>query len=352
MRIGLLTLTQRPTRSYAEAWEEDLREVVEADRLGISEAWITEHFGPFRSNMLPLADLFICKAAGLTKQIRMGPGIRALPIFHPVQVATEAALCDQLSGGRYMAGFGAGGEAGRDVARDLGIGTADERRDRMFEAMDLIQRCWTEADSFDFDGRFYQCKNVKINPVPLQQPMPVALACSRTDSTLQYAATHGMHPLISFFDPPSGLADMGQIYMDAGKEAGVATRRSEIRMPRFVHVAETSKQARLEAEDWAPHLERRKQLFAWQFRRLVLESGSLADVTLDSMADAGSIFIGDPDSVYQGIKAMYDDVGGFGVLLLMTGTDIGDPENPFNSMRLFMEHVAPRLAKLDPDAPA
>ena len=41
-----------------------------------------------------------------------------------------------------------------------------------------------------------------------------------------------------------------------------------------------------------------------------------------------------------------------GVRLVMTGTDVGDPENPFNSMRLFMEHVAPRLAKLDPDVPA
>src|SRR5207249_3728175 len=120
--------------------------------------------------------------------------------------------------------------------------------------------------------------NVKINPLPLQQPLPAALACSRTDSTLQYAATHGMYPLISFFDPPAGLADMGQIFMDAGKEAGTDTRRADIRMPRFVHVAETSKQAWLEAQDWVPHMERRKQLFAWQFRRLVPPGGSLEDV--------------------------------------------------------------------------
>jgi alkanesulfonate monooxygenase SsuD/methylene tetrahydromethanopterin reductase-like flavin-dependent oxidoreductase (luciferase family) len=221
----------------------------------------------------------------------------------------------------------------------------------MFEAMDLIQRCWIEPEAFDYDGRFYQCKNVKINPLPLQQPLPVALACSRTDSTLQYAATHSMNPLISFFDPPAGLADMGQTYMDAGKAAGRETRRGDIRMPRFVHVADTTKQARAEAEDWAPHLERRKQLFGWQFRRLVPPGGLLEDVTIDSMADAGSIFIGDPDTVYRGIKAMYDEVGGFGVLLLMTGTDIGNPEDPFSSMRLFMEQVAPRLAKLDPDVP-
>src|SRR5436189_4130428 len=110
MEFGLLSLDERPNRVLADAWEEDLQEIVEADRLGFSEAWITEHFGPYRSNMLPLADLFIAKIAGLTKQIRLGPGIRALPLFHPVQVATGAAVCDHLSGGRYMAVSGAGGD--------------------------------------------------------------------------------------------------------------------------------------------------------------------------------------------------------------------------------------------------
>jgi len=349
MKIGLLTLTQRPTRTPGDAWEEDLREIVEADRLGVSEAWITEHFLPYRSNMIPFADHLICKAAGMTKQIRLGPGVRALPVFHPVQVASEAAVCDQLSGGRYMAGFGAGGEGGADVAKNLGIGTLEERRDRQFEAMDLILRCWNEDEPFDFEGRFYQCHNVRINPPTLQRPLPVALACSRSDASLQYAAAHGLNPLISFFDPPSGLAEYGQIFVDACIEAGKPPRRSDIRMPRFVHVAETTKQAWEEAADWIPHMERRKQLFNWQFRRLIPEGGSIDDVTLSSMADAGSIFIGDPETVYAGVKQMYDDVGGFGVLLLMTGTDIGNPEDPFSSMRLFMEQVAPRLADLNPD---
>ena len=351
MEFGLFSLTERPTRGPTEAWDEDLQEIVEADRLGFHEALISEHFLPFRSNMLPFADLLICKAAALTKQIRLGPGIRALPVFHPVQVATEAAVCDVLSGGRYVAGFGAGGEGGGDVAKNLGIGELSERRDRMLEAIDLILRCWTEPEPFDFDGRFYHCTNVRINPLPVQQPhMPALLACSRTDSTLQFAAAHGLCPLISFYDPPSGLAEYGQIFMDAGRETGRETRRADIRMPRFVHVAESAKEARAEAEDYIPNLQRRKQLFPWQFRRLIPPDGTIDDVTLDSMMDAGSIFIGDPDTVYQGIRNMYDEVGGFGVLLLMAGRDLGTREQRFRSLRLFAEEIAPRLAALDPDA--
>ncbi|HEY3115709.1 MAG TPA: LLM class flavin-dependent oxidoreductase [Chloroflexota bacterium] len=280
--------------------------------------------------------------------------MRALPLFHPVQVATEAVVCDHLSGGRYIAGFGAGGDERNDIAANLNIGQASERHERMLEEIDVILRCWTEQEAFDYDGRYYQLKNIKINPLPLQQPHPpVALACSRSDSTLQYAATHGLSPLISFFDPPSGLADMGQIFMDAGKEAGVETRRSSIRMPRFVHVAETTKKAWAEVQEWEPHMQRRKMIFPWQFRRLVPAGGSVDDVTLEVMADSGSIFIGDPETVYQGIKTMYGDVGGFGVLLLMSGwRDSGTRAQRYRGLRLFMEHVAPRLAKLDPDAPA
>lgn len=352
MEFGLLSLTQRPNRDLADAWEQDLQEVVEADRLGFVEAWVTEHYGPYRgSKMIPFAELFLCKAAGLTKRIRLGPGIRALPLFHPVQVATEAATCDHLSSGRYMAGFGAG-EAGRDVAGNLGLGSSSERYDRMFEAIDLILRCWTEPEAFNFEGRFYHCHDVLINPKPLQQPhIPVALACSRSDSTLQYAAVHGFKPLIGWFDPPPGLGEAAQIFMDAGKEAGTNPRRADIRMPRFVHVAETTKKAWEEVQEWQPHLERRKQLFAWQFRRLVPEGGSIEDVTLERMADNGAIFVGDPEAVYQGIKDMYDEVGGFGVLLLQTGwRDDGPREERFRTLRLFMEQVAPRLANLDPDA--
>src|SRR5207344_3096601 len=102
------------------SYQEDLDEIVVADRLGIEEAWISEHgtFLNFQApDQLPSADLFICKAATLTKQIRMGPGIRPLPFFHPLQVATEAAVCDHLTDGRYMAGFGVGVNVARNNQR-------------------------------------------------------------------------------------------------------------------------------------------------------------------------------------------------------------------------------------------
>src|ERR1700754_1324403 len=111
MQIGLFSNGNRNNALAKTSYDEDLHEIILADRLGISEAWISEH-GTFlafqRPDPLPSADLFICKAAALTKQIRMGPGIRPLPFFHPLQVATDCAVCDHLTDGRYMAGCGVG----------------------------------------------------------------------------------------------------------------------------------------------------------------------------------------------------------------------------------------------------
>jgi hypothetical protein len=53
--------------------------------------------------------------------------------------------------------------------------------------------------------------------------------------------------------------------------------------------------------------------------------------------------------IYHGIKNVYDEIGGFGVLLLLAGKDWDTREQRERSMQLFMSDVAPRLANLDPD---
>ncbi|MBM2810737.1 MAG: 3,6-diketocamphane 1,6-monooxygenase [Chloroflexi bacterium] len=350
MEFGLFSHDERNFKVAADAWDEDLYEIVAGDRLGFSEAWITEHSTGPRPGIQPCADLFIIKAATLTKQIRLGPGIHALPMFHPIQVATQIAVCDHLTRGRYMAGFGAGGEQGNTSGR-LGLGDVSERYERLYEGLDLVLQCLTEKEPFDFDGQFWRCTDVQINPKPYQQPrMPIGLACSRKGKTLAVAAEKGLFPLISFFDPPARLKEMAEVFTDAAQAVGRGPCRSEIRIPRYIHVSEKRTGGRDEVrEALTSQLERRKRSMGWQFKQLVPEDGSLADVTFDAMVDAGSIIVGDPDMVYERIKDTYDEVGGFGVLLLMVGRDIGSRRQRVRSMKLFMEEVAPRLASLNPD---
>jgi hypothetical protein len=84
-------------------------------------------------------------------------------------------------------------------------------------------------------------------------------------------------------------------------------------------------------------------------QHLLPPGGSNADLTFEKMIDRGIFYCGDPDTVYEGIKSAYDEVGGFGTLLLIVGKDWATFEQRTRSMERFMAEVAPRLAKLDAD---
>src|SRR6185437_1473235 len=93
-------------------YDEDLWEVGQAVKLGFTEDWGSEHLARgtgnriSHSDILPGADDMICKAAAVTKQIKLGPAVRPVAFYQPMQVAVEAAVCDHLLRGRYMFAFG------------------------------------------------------------------------------------------------------------------------------------------------------------------------------------------------------------------------------------------------------
>jgi alkanesulfonate monooxygenase SsuD/methylene tetrahydromethanopterin reductase-like flavin-dependent oxidoreductase (luciferase family) len=345
MRFGLFSNGQRRNAVAKTSYEEDLQEVILADALGIDEAWISEH-GVFVSyhapDQLPSADPFICKAAALTKRIKMGPGIRALPYFHPLQVATDAAVCDHLTDGRYMAGFGLGIGDGGGLRGKLPA----PQRDMMREAIDIILKAWSAPEPFDWNGQVWQGKNWKIIPKPLTQPRPdVGVACARTDSTLEIAAEKGFFPLMSWTNPADQIAGMMQTYLNTPNAAD-PPRRDRIRVSRYVYVADSVEQAKrdLKDADLVP-IRSGRRLDAH-----IPTGGTIEDVTPELLIDRNVLMVGPPDRVYAQLREFYEKTGGFGTLLLVTGKDWGTNEQRANSMRRFMTEVAPRLEGLTPTA--
>lgn len=343
MEFGLFSNGERGNPVARTTYDEDLAELVLADELGMQEAWISEH-GTLLSwekpDNMPSADLLICKAAALTKTIRMGPGIRPLPFFHPLQVATDAAVCDHLTGGRYMAGFGLGIGTGNGQRGEL----PGDRRIMMSEAIDLILKAWTSPEPFDWNGRIWQGKNWHIVPRPFTRPHPrVGIACSRSEGTLELAAQKGFLPLMSWTPSRAQIKQMLDIYM-AADNAINPVRRSRTRVSRAVYVAETDAQAYKDMESVD---------FGAAFGRLehfIPKGGSPADISMVSLMKSGEFMGGSPETVYRGLRDFYEEVGGFGTLLLVAGRNWGTWEKRKRSWTLFMQEVAPRLAVLDADA--
>lgn len=122
--------------------------------------------GPTQAPVEPLA--YLAALAPLTSRIRLRTSIIILPQREPVLVAKQGASIDQLSGGRFELGVGAGWLQAEFEA--LGA-TFGNRGRRMDEAMEVIRRCWTD-EHVSFSGRFYQVDDMSVAPKPRQRPHP------------------------------------------------------------------------------------------------------------------------------------------------------------------------------------
>jgi len=127
-----------------------------------------------------LADplMVLAAAAQRTTRIRLGTAVTLLPLHNPVKIIEEAAIADILSDGRLEFGVG------RGIARhyaSYGI-PPEESRARFDEALDFILAAWTN-DSFSFDGKYFQARELTVVPRPVQTPSRCSRCGSRTTST-------------------------------------------------------------------------------------------------------------------------------------------------------------------------
>lgn len=353
MEFGLFSESgHRHGVTAAQSYDLDLAEIVLADRLGMREVWIAEP-NHVRPATVTSAHMLMCKASALTRHIRFGHGIRQLPLHHPIDVVQEANMCDQVTHGRYLFGYGGTHLVSHEQLRIRGIDVErDETRAMVYEALELILKCWTSEEPFDFDGRYWHGRGIRVLPRPFQQPHPpIAAACSGSPETLELAGRHGFIPLLGRGnDSAEEIRRWGEMYLGAARAAGLPPTRREFRVAHVIYVSDTDRKARDEARDGLTALLAERD--PAYLRKHLKPGQTVADLTFDYMADAGFFWVGDPETVYRQVRDFYLESGGFGVLLLFAAIAIASPRRVHRSLRLFMEHVAPRLAGLDPDGAA
>jgi alkanesulfonate monooxygenase SsuD/methylene tetrahydromethanopterin reductase-like flavin-dependent oxidoreductase (luciferase family) len=96
--------------------------------------------------------IFLAKALGLTKTIRLGPAPVCLQYHHPVHVANRLAFFDHLSHGRLNVCFGPGA-----IPTDMEVYGVDPKDTaaRVGEAADMILKIWTSDPPYEIPGRFW-----------------------------------------------------------------------------------------------------------------------------------------------------------------------------------------------------
>lgn len=111
---------------------------------------------------------YLAALALATQRIRLRTSIIILPQREPLLVAKQAASIDQLSGGRFELGVGAGWLQAEFQALGASFGNRGRRMD---EELELIRRAWMQ-ERITFEGRYYHVDEMSILPKPRQQPHP------------------------------------------------------------------------------------------------------------------------------------------------------------------------------------
>lgn len=245
MRFGWLTLGLSPSadEDYA-AIHEQVLQACSAETSGFDGIWLTEHNFTGESvycDPIPFASV----VAARTSRIRIGFAVIQLALRHPIRLAIELALLDNLSGGRVDVGVGHGTNFNEYEFVGYGL-RSDDSRERMEETLDVMIRAWTEAPLVHH-GKYYQLSLPELRPRPRQRPHPPIWRAVSSGNSVRECGRLGA-PLLTARIPLARVPERLALYEAGLASSGLDTKaqrrlREQAALWRFVYVAESQAQA-------------------------------------------------------------------------------------------------------------
>jgi alkanesulfonate monooxygenase SsuD/methylene tetrahydromethanopterin reductase-like flavin-dependent oxidoreductase (luciferase family) len=215
-------------REFAQLYADMLAQVELAESLGFDSIWLTEHHftdDGYLPAMMPVAGAI----AARTSRVTIGTFVLLAPFHHPVKLAEDAAVVDVLSNGRLRLGLGLGYRW--EEFDGFGV-PRRERFGRTLETIDVLRRAWT-GEKFDFKGKYFELKGVRVLPRPVSRPHPELLWGAGAPDGIRRGAKLGLG-----FACVGGRKEIG-IYLDALKQHGKDPSRYSIVNSRVVYIADS-----------------------------------------------------------------------------------------------------------------
>ena len=188
MKIGINMSISEESPNVAETAEQ-------LEQLGFESFWLPEHVlvpvnttsryagsadGSIPERMAHMIDPFIglAMASARTHNLKLGTAVCLIPERNPLLLSKEIATLDQLSGGRFILGVGAGWL--REESEILGA-DFPHRWTQTKEAILAMKELWTK-DEAEYHGKYYDFPAVRSFPKPAQKPHPPVYLGGQADN--------------------------------------------------------------------------------------------------------------------------------------------------------------------------
>src|SRR6266852_3857372 len=228
----------------ADVYDEHIRLAQRVEELGWHSYFVIEHQNS-PVGRITAPSVYLTAVARATSKLRIGAMMWQLPFYHPIRLAQEVAMLDQLSRGRVEFGTGIGVHEHEFIRWGVDY---YQRAAISEEVLAVVKMAWTQAD-VTFDGKYFHYEEALPHPKPFQQPHPPIWAAVHSDASVEFAARNNYN-VAKNLDTDSVVAGKFALYRRVWSECGHSGPMPRIFLMRTVHVAPTDAQAHDEARQY------------------------------------------------------------------------------------------------------
>jgi alkanesulfonate monooxygenase SsuD/methylene tetrahydromethanopterin reductase-like flavin-dependent oxidoreductase (luciferase family) len=336
-------------RSAQQHFSEVLHLASLCDGLGFTHVREVEHYFEPYGGYSPNPIVLLAAAARATRKARLVTGA-VLPAFNnPLKLAGEIGMLDAISGGRLDVGF-ARAFLPHEFER-FGV-SLDESRDRFNEGVEQV-RLLLERENVSHEGRFHRFKNVTSLPRPTQKPRPPFwVAALGTPQSFEEAGRNGYN-LMAIPIEAKRMFELLGLYRESWRSAGHPGRG--VVMNSFFMCCALDRQEAIEtargpigghlkglvdsASGWLAGASTKDYP---GYDKIIAQ---LRQETFEQQLEKGFAWVGTPADILDVMMDYHRKVGGFEIASVHVNPSTMPVAAAERSMRLFSEHVMPRIAR-------
>lgn len=326
--------------------DETLREARLSDELGFEVIWLAEHhFDGICAYVDPVS--FAATLAVATQRAKIGFAVAQMSLHHPIRMAEQLALIDNISKGRLIVGLGRG--TAYNIYDYQGYGLDPDEAQARFEEAEAIMFAAWRGEALEHHGRFWDLRLPMLRPRPYTRPHPYVIRSASSEHGM-VAIARGKRPFMMNVQSLETTRQRMALYRRTLHELGCAEAEvsslvDQCWVWRNVFVAETDAEAERIA---VPAFEAMHTFRSAMRERVYREQGvSLVPMPAPGAAPAArlvvehSLIYGSPATVAEKL-AQVKAIGVGGVIMQfrlgpMAYDDVA------RSLTLFMQKVAPEL---------